>query len=96
MRKVPDSNLPLLINVGNEWAAVVDTEVEDSVLVGCLKSCTEDGSVLGLRNWRQIEAVERRKHAEFKLDVVIRREDEWSEVVVFIFGDLDLEMLSSS
>lgn len=93
---MPNSDLPLLINVGNKWTAVVDTEVEDSVLVRCLESGTEDGSVLGLCNGGQIEAVERGKHAELKLDVVIRREDERSKVVVVVFGDLDLEVLLSS
>lgn len=57
--KVPDGDLSLLVNVGDEWTAVVNTEVENSVLVRCLESGTEDGSVFCLSNWGQIEAVER-------------------------------------
>lgn len=48
VRKVPDSDLPLLVDVGEEWAAVVDAEVEDTMLVGCLERGTKDGSVVRL------------------------------------------------
>ena len=96
MSKVPDGDLPLLVDVGDEWAAVVDTEVEDTVLIRCLESGTEDGGIFGLRNWRQIEAVERREHAELKLNVVVWSRDKGLKVVHIVFGDLNLEMLLSS
>jgi hypothetical protein len=93
VRKVPDSDLPLLVNVGDEWAAVVDTEVEDTMLVGCLEPSTKNGSVLSLRNWGEIEAVKRREHAELKLDVIVWSRDEGSKVVIVVFRYFDLEVL---
>lgn len=93
MRKVPDGNLPLLIDVGDKGAAVVDTEVENAVLIGCPECDTEDGRVRGLCDWGEIQALEGREHAELKLDVILGRGDEGSKVVVRVFGDLDLEVL---
>jgi hypothetical protein len=90
---MPDCDLPLLIDVCDEGAAVVDAEVEDAVLVGGLERDAKDGGVRGLRDWGKVEAVERRQHAEFKLDVVVCLRDEGGEVVLFPFGDLDLEVL---
>ena len=93
VRKVPHSNLSLLINGGDEGAAVVDAEVEDSVLVGCSKPNTKDSRIRGLRNRREIEALEGREHAEFELDVVLFGGLEGNKAVVFVFGDFDLEVL---
>jgi hypothetical protein len=58
VRKVADSDLPLFINVGEEGAAVVDAEVEDTVLIGRLEGNSENGSVCGLRDGGQIKAME--------------------------------------
>lgn len=43
----------------------------------------------------EVQALEGRKHAELKLDVVLGGGDEGSEVVVGVLGDLDLEVLCS-
>jgi hypothetical protein len=91
--KVPDCDLPLLVDVCNEGAAVVDAEVEDTVLIGGLEGDAEDGGVGGLRDGREVEAVEWRQHAELELNVVVRLRDKGSEVVLLPFGDLDLEVL---
>ena len=40
--------------------------------------------------------MERRKHAELELDLVIGRKDERIKMVVIVFGDLDLEVLLPS
>ena len=93
MGKVPDCDLPLLIDVCNEGSAVVDAEVEDTMLIGSLESDAEDGGVGGLRDGGEIEAVERRQHAELELDVVVRGGDKGHEAVVGPLGDLDLEVL---
>jgi predicted fused transcriptional regulator/phosphomethylpyrimidine kinase len=42
---------------------------------------------------REIQALEGGEHAELKLNVVLGRGDEGSEVVVRVFRDLDLEVL---
>lgn len=93
MRKVPDGDLPLLIDVGDEGAAVVDAEVEDSMLVGCPERDAENGCVCALCDRREIQALEGGEHAELKLNVVLGRGDEGSEVVVRVFRDFDLEVL---
>jgi hypothetical protein len=93
VRKVADSNLPLLIQVGDEGATVVDAEVEDAMLVGGAEGDAEDGGVGGLRDGLEVEAVEGGEHAEFELDGVASGGEEGGEVVVFVFGDFDLEGL---
>jgi hypothetical protein len=93
MGKVAHSHLPLLVEVGEEGAAVVDAEVEDAVLVGCPEGYAENGRVCGLRDGRQIKAVEGREHAELELHRVAGGGGEGGEVVVFVFGDFDLEGL---
>lgn len=87
------SNLPLLIDVGEEGAAVVDAEVEDAVLIWGLECDAKDGGVRGLANWGEIEALEWREHAELELNLVVGRWDKGREVIVGVLGDLDLEML---
>jgi predicted fused transcriptional regulator/phosphomethylpyrimidine kinase len=42
---------------------------------------------------REIQALEGGEHAELKLNVVLGRGDEGSEVVVRVFRDFDLEVL---
>ena len=93
MGKVPDGDLPLLVDVGDKGAAVVDAEVENAVLIGCPECDTEDCCVCGLCDWREVQALEGREHAELKLDVILGRGDEGSEMVVRVFGDFDLEVL---
>lgn len=67
MRKVSQGNSPLLINIGDERTLVVDTEGEDSVLVGG----TESGGVnLGLSGGggrSEGETVVGVEHGEFEL-----------------------------
>jgi len=67
MRKVPDCDLSLLINVCEKRPLIVDPEVEDAVLIG---ECERGGVNCGV--WRfkdriEVEAVEGRKHREFEL-----------------------------
>lgn len=80
--KMPDCDLPLFIDVRDERSAIVDTEVEDAVLIGGLEGSAEDGGVCGTRDGGEVEAVEGRQHAELKLDVVVRIGNEGSQVVV--------------
>ena len=82
MREVSDCDLPLLVDIGEEGTAIVDAEVEDAVLVGGLESDSEDCCVSRLRDGGEIEAVKGREHAEFELNLVVRRENERGEVVI--------------
>lgn len=93
MRKVPDRNLPLLVDVGEEGAAIVDAEVEDAMLIGSLEGHTEDGGVCGLGDGSEVKAVEGREHAEFELDGVSGGGEVGGEMVTLVFGDFDLEGL---
>lgn len=90
---MPDCDLPLLIDVCDEGATVVDAEVEDTVLIGGLEGDAEDGGVRSLRDWRKVETVERRQHAELELDVVVCLRNEGRKVILLPFGDLHLEVL---
>ncbi len=54
VRKVPDGNLPLLVDVGDERPAVIDAEVENAMLIGCPESHAEDGCVRGLCDRRKV------------------------------------------
>lgn len=96
MRKVPDGDLSLLVDGGQEGALVVDAEVEDAVLVGELEVGGEDGGVgVGRRGREKLqrETVERRQHGEFQLDDVGRGRDEGDKVVVVPLGKFNLERL---
>ena len=93
MGEVADGDLPLLVDVGDEGAAVVDAEVEDAVLVGRLEGDAEDGGVCGRGDGGEVEAVEGREHAELQLHLVARVGDEGLEAVVDPLGDLDLVVL---
>lgn len=93
VRKVSNSDLSLLIDVGDKGAAVVDAEVEDSMLVGRPEGDTKDGRVCGPCDGSQVEALERREHAELELDVIVLDGLERNKAVVFVFGDFDLEVL---
>lgn len=48
VRKVADSDLSLLIDICEEGAAIVDAEVEDTVLIGSPERDAEDGGICGL------------------------------------------------
>src|ERR1700721_996036 len=48
--EVPHGDFPLLIHCGEERTFVVDAKVEDTVLVGQGKRCTEDSAVGGIAN----------------------------------------------
>lgn len=85
MRKVPNGNLPLLINGGQERSAIIDTEVKDAVLIGSLKGHTEDGRISRMREGFECEAVEGREHAELKLNNIIGGGDEGDEAGLVIF-----------
>ncbi len=93
VRKVSDGDLPLFIDGGDEGAAVIDAEVENTMLVRSLEGDTKDGCVRGFRSRSEIEAVEWREHAELKLNLIVGGENEWGEMVVGVLGDFHLEML---
>jgi hypothetical protein len=91
--KVAYCDLPLLVDVCEEWAAVVDAEVEDTMLVGCLECDAENGGVCGLCHWGEVQALEGREHGKLELNVVGRGGGEGLEVIMVILGDLDLKVL---
>lgn len=90
---MPDGDLTLLIQACQKWAAVVDSEVEDTMLVGSAEGYTEDGAVGGLRQRGQVETVERREHREFELESIVLSWKERHKVVVLVLGNFDLESL---
>lgn len=67
VRKVSDTDFPLLIDVCEERTLVVDAEIEDTVLVGELEGGGVDGAVRGLRHRPERETVEGRQHGELEL-----------------------------
>lgn len=67
MRKVPDCNLSLLIDVCEKWPLIVDPEVEDTVLIGECKRRRVNCGIWRFNYGIKVEAVEGRKHGEFEL-----------------------------
>ena len=93
MREVTDSDLSLLVDGRKERSSVVDAEVENAMLIGRLEGDAEDGSVCGLGDGREVQALEWGEHAEFELDLVVGGWDKRSQVIVRVFRDFDLEVL---
>ena len=65
MRKVSDSDLSLFIDVCEKWPLIVDSEVEDTVLIG---ERERGGVHCGVRSFEdgiEVETVEGREHSEF-------------------------------
>ena len=93
VREVSNRNLPLLIDVGKEGTTIVDSEVENAVLVGSLECNTKDCCVGSLRYRREIETVKRREHAKLELNIVVGRENKGCEMIVYILGNFNLELL---
>lgn len=60
-----DCDLSLFVQVGEEWAAVIDAEVEYAMLVGGFEGGAEDGGVGGLLEGCEVEAVKGGEHGEF-------------------------------
>lgn len=83
------SDLSFLVNVREERSPVIDAEVEDTVLIRGLEGGAEDGRVGGLRQRREVKAMEWRQHAELELYRIASRWDKGDEVVLVVFGDLD-------
>lgn len=88
MSEMPNSDLTLLVNVCKERSAVVDAEVEDSVLVGGLEGGAENSGVGGFGDGGEVKAVEGREHAELKLDMVALGGDVRDELVLAVLGNL--------
>ena len=93
MRKVSYSHLPLLLNVRQKGALVVDFEGEDPVLVRQFEGCAEDGAVGCCADGVEWKAVEGREHAEFKLEAVCGGDDEGRVVGISVFGEFNVEGL---
>lgn len=88
-----DCDLALLVQVGQEWAAIVDTEVENTVLIRCFERHAVDGTVGGLRKRGEVETVEWRKHGELELESVVLCREEGSKVIVLVLRNLNLKSL---
>lgn len=73
VREMPDGNGALLVDVSEERALVVDTEVEDAVLIGKDEACAVDGRRLRRRLGGEVEAMEGGQHGELELHNVVLR-----------------------
>lgn len=80
-----DRDLSLLIHTRQERALVVDSEVEDAVLIRCAEGGLEDGGVVGGLHGFEGDAVEGGEHAEFELERVGGGDGEGCVVVEFVF-----------
>ena len=84
------------IHVGKEWSLIVHPERKDAMLIRKLEGTAEDGAISCLRDGLQIKTMIRREHGKFKLQSVRGIHLEWTEMVVNIFRDLDIERLGQS
>ena len=93
MRKVTHGHLVLLLNGGEEWTLVVDTEREDSVLVRSDELSAEHSASVGTAGRLESQAVEGREHSELQLELILAGDLERNPLVVNILGDLNVEDL---
>jgi hypothetical protein len=91
--KVADSDFVLFVDVGKEGTLVVDTEGEDTVLVGKSERCAVDCAVLCAGSGCECKTVIRREHCEFELNGVGSFNLERYIVVIGILGQLNAEGL---
>lgn len=82
MRKVAHSHLVLLLDVSEERPLVVDTEREDSVLIGGHELGAVYGACLGARCRLEGQTVEWRKHGELELQLIARGDLEWDPLII--------------
>ena len=88
-----NSNFPLDFHVCKEGSFVVDFEREDAVLIRSFEGGAEDGAVGCLRDGLELEAMERREHAEFELEGVRGQDSKRGQFVIKIFRKLNIEGL---
>lgn len=88
--EVADGDLVLLLDSGEERSLIVNTEREDTVLIGSHKLSTEDGAGISAADGLQGQTVEGREHSELELELVIAGNLEWHPLVVDILRDLDV------
>ena len=65
MRKVPDRDLSLFIDVCEKRPLIVDSEVEDAMLIGERERGGVYCGVWGFEDGIEVETVEGREHGEF-------------------------------
>ena len=90
-----NSHLSSLIDIVEERSLIVDLEGEDAVLIWQLERRCEESRICGFGCWLERQAVKRRKHGEFELQVVVGWHYERDVVGVGILGDFDREGLES-
>jgi hypothetical protein len=88
--KVADSDLVLLLDVGEERTLVVDAEREDTVLIGGHKLGAEHGARFGSAGRLEGQAVERREHGELELELVFAGNLEGNPLVEDVLGDFNI------
>ena len=93
MSIVADSYLVLLLDIGEEGTLVVDTEGEDTVLVGDGELGAVDGAVFRLGGRLEVEAMEGGQHGELELKGVILGDLERHILVIAVLGDFNAEDL---
>ena len=65
-----NSDLILLLNIGEERTAILNKEVENAVLIRKFKGRAEYGRKWRRIYWGEVEQLEWRKHAESELNVI--------------------------
>lgn len=93
VRKVAHGHLVLLLDVGEEWALVVDAEGEDAVLVRNHELSAVYSACLRAAGGLKSQAVERREHSELQLQLVLAGDLEGHPLVVGVLGHLNVEDL---
>ena len=93
MSIMADSHLVLLLNVGEEGTLVVDTEGEDTVLVGDGELSAVDGAVFRLGGRLEVKTMEGGQHGELELKGIILGNLERQILVVAVLGNLNAEDL---
>jgi hypothetical protein len=92
--KVAHGDGVLLLDVRQEWALVVDLEIEDSVLVGQLEGGDINSGIVSGSGCLEGQTVEGGQHREFELDSVAVRGDKWYPVVPRVLGEFNFVRLT--
>lgn len=94
MSEMADGDLMLLLDSGEKGPFVVDTEREDTVLIGCHELGAKDGAGICATDRLESQAVEGREHGKLQLELVSSGNLEWNPLVVDIFRNLNVVDLS--
>lgn len=84
-----------LVDAGEEGSLVVDSKMEDAVLVRKSEARGIDGRGLRLGHGLEVQTVEGREHGELELHLISRNRHKRDQLPILILGELNRKCLES-